>query len=119
MKEKFIYNDLVTFHKIVHNLIPISLPSTIVIGHSRTRSGTRNSDHLTYTVDGGTLINKQVLSHDFFIRCINTWNSLPLNLRENVSVIKFSSAVKSWSWNELSQSAGLRRAEHELTVEPD
>ena len=119
MKEKFIYNDLVTFHKIVHNLIPISLPSTIVIGHTRTRSGTRNSDNLTYSVNENISVNKQTFSHDFFIRCIKHWNSLPLTLRETVSIDKFGLVLKTCLWNRLTESAGQDRSGQDYSLQPD
>ena len=119
LKEKFIYNDLVTFHKIVHHLIPLSLPSTIIIGHSRTRSGTSNMDHLTYTIDENTSINKQVLSHDFFIRCLSKWNPLPLSVRKTSAVITFGSLLKTWLWSKLTQSFDNDLAEYDLPIEPD
>ena len=119
LKEKFIYNDIVTFHKIIHRLIPLSLPSTIVIGHSRTRSGTNNSDYLTYTVNDTTTINKQVLSQDFFIRCLNTWNSLPLSTREISTVSMFGTTLKTWLWDKLTQFTGNDFPEYDNQMEPD
>ena len=119
LKEKFTYTDLVTFHKIVHNCIPISLPSTIVVGHSRTRYATSNSDHLTYTLGENTLINKHVLGHDFFIRCLHDWNSLPLTLRESSSVNNFGLELKKWLWNRLTQLSGNGQVDQEYIREPD
>ena len=119
MKEKFTYNDIVTFHKIVHNLIPVSLPNSIVIGHSRTRSGTSNGDHLTYIVDENISINSQVLSHDFFIRCLNTWNLLPFSLRETTSITKFGSILTSWLWDRLTCQFDNYVDEHEYSIRPD
>ena len=69
MQQKFIYTDIVTFHKIVHNLIPVAIPDTIINNSGRTRS-TANDD-LSFMVNPNVRINKTVLRNDFFLRCVS------------------------------------------------
>ena len=48
VKQKFIYNDLMTFYKIVNNIIPVSLPTYIVLCRPE---GTRYTRHNAQIID--------------------------------------------------------------------
>ena len=80
LESKFIYSGLLLFHKIIHELIPITIPDEITTLSARTRS-TIQSSH-KYQIKGGSSINKMVLSNSFFMRSLSHWNRLPDECRQ-------------------------------------
>ena len=97
MQQKFIYTDIVTFHKIVHKLIPIAMPDSIINNSSRTRA-TANDD-LNFMVNPNVRINKTVLSNDFFFRCLSFWNWLPREIRSITNTKSFATSIKAILWD--------------------
>ena len=113
MKYKFMYTDLVLFHKIVHHLVPIDLPQYI-----ETRSITRssNSDTLSYSISSHIRNHKRIFQSNFFARCITPWNTLPFELRDSSNVVLFSSALKKCIWEYI---LGSPDNDHNYEIEPD
>ena len=97
MQQKFIYTDIVTFHKIVHKMIPVAMPDTIINNSSRTRS-TANDD-LSFMVNPNVRINKAALRNDFFLRCVSFWNWLPHEIRSVTNNKSFAKSVKTILWD--------------------
>ena len=56
-KYYFLMNDLVIFHKVTHNLIPVSLPKELIQNKSRTRCSNNN---LTYQLIESVSAPKQI-----------------------------------------------------------
>ena len=96
---KFALTDLITFHKVVHHLIPVSLPQYLT-----SRSNTRSCDSLTFCIDN-SIKNRtmNVFNSSFFPRTISPWNSLPFELRSEVCINKFLSGVKTFFWTKISE----------------
>ncbi len=100
LSQRFILNDLILFHKVVYNLIPIDIPNylTFFDGHSRLRSC--HLDKLSFV---SSLIpntsNSSKLEKSFFYRSHMIWNSVPLEIREIRSISEFRSKIETHLWN--------------------
>ena len=113
IKYKFIYTDMVLFHKIVHGLIPISLPQYI-----ETKSTTRasKSDPLSFKISNVIKHQKRIFQYSFFARCITPWNRLPFELRNSSSIAFFSCGLKQHIWYYVFD---LPDSENFNEIEPD
>ena len=82
LEYRFNIADLTLFHKIVHNLIPLSLPSYLNIFNNNSRLRSTHLDSQSYV---STLSSKSTSSNNlrksFFFRTHITWNSLPYEIR--------------------------------------
>ena len=107
LSSKFDLNDLLFFHKVVNDLVPISLPSYLSFyqGGSRLRSC-----HLDKLSVVSSLIpissyfsdrSNNPLSKSFFYRTHLLWNKLSLGLREIPSSSLFKSEITKYLWNTL------------------
>ena len=107
LSAKFDLNDLLFFHKVVNDLVPISLPSYLSFyqGGSRLRSC-----HLDKLSIVSSLIpfssqfsdrSNNPFSKSFFYRTHLLWNSLSLELREILSPSLFKLEVTKHLWNTL------------------
>ena len=112
MKYKFMFTDLVLFHKIVHHHVPIDLPQYI-----ETKSFTRssNSDTLSYSISSHIRNHKRIFQSNFFARCITPWNALRLDLRELSNVIQFSIGIKKHLWERVLRSPDI---DQNFEIEP-
>ena len=105
MSSRFNLNDLIIFHKIVYNLIPVTLPDylTFYNGNSRLRSS--HLDHLSLEC---SLLPRNSLStlleKSFFYRTHTVWNSLPLELREVNITTMFRTNLEKYLWKEVLES---------------
>ena len=86
---RFKLNDMIFFHKIVYNNIPINLPSylTFYNDNSRLRSTHLDSLSLVYTLP---IINTHGLDKSFFFRSHTAWNLLPYNIFDLRNATKLS-----------------------------
>ena len=112
MKSRFVLRDLTSFHGIINSTSPIPLPHYLHLhtGNSRLRSS--HLDHLSITSDINPRITVNYSSgsndpissslsqfaNSFFFRTMNTWNSLPLQVRQIASPNLFESAVSDFLW---------------------
>ena len=104
MKYKFLLSDLILFYKIVYNKVQIKLPDYVSrIEPQDVKRVTRSNvtiakgiDKLKYRCKVAPRINS--FSNSFFIRTLNQWNELPLDLREINNFDKFESALKEHLW---------------------
>ena len=84
MKVFFDINDLIYFHKIINNQIPLNLPKYIqpYTGQSRLRQS--KLDDMCYVCDYKSSSFPSCRSpfyKSFFYRVVHTWNSIPLSIR--------------------------------------
>ncbi len=99
MALKFDLNDLVLFHKIIHELIPVDLPGYLSFFNGQTRLRNTHLDRLSFITSlvpkgsSTALINKS-----FFYRVHSLWNSLPFVIREieSTSVFKNKLIIHMW-----------------------
>ena len=97
LESKFINSDLLLFHKIIHELIPITIPDEITTLSARTRS-TIQSSH-KYQIKSGISIKKMVLSNSFFMRSLSHWNRLPDECRQLQHHSAFREKVLKYLWS--------------------
>ena len=100
LSQRFVLNDLILFHKVVHRIIPTNVPSylTLFTGHSRLRSS--HLDELSYVssiIPSSSNANK--LEKSFFYRTHMIWNSVPLNIRKLGSISEFRSNLEAHLWS--------------------
>ena len=115
LAQKFVYNDMVMFYKIMNNLIPVSLPPYI-ISRSNTRSCTSGR---TLGIDSD-LVNqpiKNVFGRSFFPRCISTWNHLPMATKTSDNINVFITSVKAYLWDTITR--GFDNSFNSSDLEPD
>ncbi len=99
---KFTLNDLILFHKIVNSIIPIRLPEYLTFFNGNSRLRVCHHDKLSLVCSllprgpSNTLLDKS-----FFYRTHTVWNSLPLELREIVSLTDFRSKLETHLWDSL------------------
>ena len=104
MKYKFLLSDLTLFYKIVYNNVKIKLPNYVSrIEPQDIKRVTRSNSSIAKGIDGLKYKCKiapkiNAFSNSFFIRTLNQWNELPLNLREINNFDKFSLALKEYLW---------------------
>ena len=98
MAQKFVFNDMILFFKTINGLIPVALPSYVIL-RSNTRSSTNNG--ITFGIDSNIVQNpiKNVFGRSFFPRCISTWNSLAPELKSSENIDIFKAGIKSHLWN--------------------
>jgi hypothetical protein len=87
--------DLTLYYKCLHNLV--ALPGDIYFRSQSRVSQTRSGGNRLYV----SLITNNHYANNFFHRCLNSWNSLPLNIvnAESVSVFKrrlFTAELRSF-----------------------
>ena len=84
MKVFFDINDLIYFHKIINNQIPLNIPKYIqpYTGQSRLRQS--KLDDMRYVCDYNSSSFPSCRSpfcKSLFYRVVHTWNSIPLSIR--------------------------------------
>ena len=104
MRLKFLYNDLVLFYKIVNRLVPIDFPDSItLVNVEGTRLTRRNAAVLDLTdvtrYSCSISPNTDVLRNSFFLRTVRNWNSLPVNVRQSISITLFKSSLMKYMWS--------------------
>ena len=103
LKEKFLFTDLLTFFKIIHNNICITLPPYIRLVSPEDTRGLRSShlDPLCFKHDLGPC--KQSFSNSFFPRVFMAWNRLPLEIRLVEGFELFKLRLKEHLWTVLME----------------
>ena len=96
---KFIYSDIVFFHKIVSNSIPLSLPKEVTNLTCRTRSSSSITNG--FQIHKNTTINKKVFYNSFYVRTIPQWNRLPNEIKDIGDTNNFSKALIDFFWSEI------------------
>ena len=109
MRSKFLFTDLVLFHKIVYNLVNINFPDYIIQLNpslvTRTRqyaSVSDGDDLLKFRCTARNRIN--AFSHSFFPRNVEEWNSIPLHIRQIPDPKDFYIELKKFIWSNLGFS---------------
>ena len=79
LKLHFDLNDILLFHKIVYNLIPVTMPSYIIPYHGTSKLRSSHLDYMSYIFSDATLITLQRTNcsnkffKSFFYRTVYTW----------------------------------------------
>ena len=102
LQQHFDLNDLLFFHKIVYNIIPVSLPNYISPYDDVSRQRASHLDYMSFIINFNTALplDKVNCSNKFFksyfYRTVHTWNKLPLSIREIPSHVRFKLKVKDF-----------------------
>ena len=99
---KFDLNDLLLFHKIIHELVPVNLPSYLKLFDGQSRLRSSHLDRLSFVnsllpIGNSTLL----LNKSFFFRVHTLWNALPFEIREIESPSIFKARLVDHMWNTL------------------
>ena len=83
LAKRFDLNDLILLHKIIYNLIPLSLPDYLSFfdGNTRLRSCHLDTFSIVSSLQAKSL-NTNCLKKSFFYRTHTEWNAIPLEIRK-------------------------------------
>ena len=99
---RFDLNDLILFHKVVNNYIPLNLPPYLKLFDGETRLRSTHLDNLCYT---SNIIPKSstssLLNKSFFYRTHSLWNSIPLEIRSLGSIAVFRTRLETYFWQNI------------------
>ena len=103
MNMRFDLSDLVLFHKIVHQLIPMKIPEYIsrYTGSSRLRNSHLDSMSFIFNNAYPTRESRSKLYKCFYYRTIHTWNALDFNTRNTADIVEFKRVTKRHLWNKI------------------
>ena len=107
LSKKFDLNDLLYFHKVINDLVPVSLPSYLSFYDGSSRLRRCHLDHLSIVCSliprssQSSARSNSHLSKSFFYRTHLLWNILPLDLRTISSPIVFKSKLTKHLWHSL------------------
>ena len=92
--------DIVLFHKIVHELIPVKLPEYISRYNGTSRLRNMNLDSMSYIFNNAYHCNnsRSKLFKSFYYRTIHIWNSLEFNTRNTTDIVEFKRFAKRHLW---------------------
>ena len=99
---RFDLNDLILFHKVVNNYIPLSLPPYLKLFDGETRLRSTHLDNFCYT---SNIVPKSsspsLLNKSFFYRTHSLWNSIPLEIRSLGSIAVFRTRLETYFWQNI------------------
>ena len=113
LQQLFDLNDLLFFHKIVYNIIPVSLPNYISPYDGVSRQRASHLDHMSFVINFNTAVplHKVNCSNKFFksyfYRTLHARNKLPLSIREIPSHVRFKLKVKYFLWSQVMIDSDL------------
>ncbi len=103
ISKKFDLNDLILFHKVVNNFIPLQMPEYLTLFSGNTRLRSTHLDRLCFV---SSVLprnsNKGILEKSFFYRTHSLWNSLPLDIREITCPSIFKRRLIDHLWKQLA-----------------
>ena len=111
MKQHFLKYDLLLFFKIIHELVPITMPHEITKFNPRTRSNTNNL--YKYQLHENITNAKRFISNSFFVRTMTQWNRLPDDIRVIENFTSFESAVNDHLWREVTNLNPIPESDRE------
>ena len=103
MSMRFELGDLVLFHKIVHELIPMKLPEYILRYNGSSRLRNSNLDSMSFIFNNAyhTSNSRSKLYKSFYYRTIHIWNTLEFNTRNTAEIVEFKRATKRHLWDRI------------------
>ena len=107
LSKNFDLNDLLFFHKIINELVPVSLPSYLSFYEGGSRLRRCHLDRLSIVCSllprstQSSVRSNSHLSKSFFYRTHLLWNTLPFDLRTISSPTLFKSELIKHLWHSL------------------
>ena len=111
MLKFFDINDLVLFHKIIYERVPLSLPNFIhrYSGSGRLRQA--NLDSLSFVShvnsDHNNMSCRSPFYKTFYHKVLHVWNSLPYHIRSIPDTSYFKNKIKTYFWQELASNCSI------------
>ena len=98
----FALNDLVLFHKIVYELVPVKFPNYLSFFSGTTRLRSSHLDNLSIVSNlQPTRYNESYLRKSFYFRTHTEWNALPIEIRQILNPSSFKEATTKHFWNNI------------------
>ena len=110
MKQHFLKYDLLLFFKIIHELVPITMPHEITITLTKFNPRTRSNANNLYKYQ---LHENITNANSFFVRTMTQWNRLPDDIRVIESFTSFESAVNDHLWREVTNLNSIPDSDRE------
>ena len=103
--KRFELNDLVFFHKIVHEHLPLKMPHYIIRYNGTSRLRINRLDPLSYIFDTAYVNtnSRSTLYKSFLYRVSYLWNKLRFDIRNTVDKNAFKNLTKEHLWDEIIQ----------------
>jgi hypothetical protein len=99
LEQRFKLNDLILFHKVLHNFVLLTAPDYPSWYHGSGRLRRTHLDHKSLTCSLLPIFfTNHLLDNSFFFRCHCLWNSLPLEVRDITSPSTFKGMLVSHIW---------------------
>ena len=103
---KFRMNDLVIFHKVVYDNYVVKFPAYIMSANTNgpraatyfVRQTRQFNDNDTLKFKSSVAPRIDIFKNSFFIRTLDVWNRLPLNIRDIECVDTFKLKLKEHLW---------------------
>ena len=92
--------DMIMFHQVVYKTVPLSMPDYLTLYDGTSGLRITHLDHLSFishiqhNITGINNLNKS-----FFFRSHSTWNSLPIEIRNEKNPKKFENELETHFWN--------------------
>ena len=100
---RFDLNDLILFHKVVYELIPLKMPDYLKLFNNNSRLRSTHLDSLSFV---SSILprnsNQGILEKSFFYRAHSLWNHVPLEIREIPNPATFKINLVANFWKEVS-----------------
>ena len=107
----FDINDLVLFHKIIYERVPVSLPNFIQRYSGTGRLRQANLDSLSFVnhlnSDHINMSCRAPFYKSFYHKVLHTWNRLPYHIRSIPDTPNFKHKVKTYFWRELANNNSI------------
>ena len=102
LSKRFDFNDLILFHKVVYQDIPVELPNYLKFfdGSSRLRS-THLDDLCIVSQILPRASAPNLLKKSFFYRTHSLWNNLPYEIRSISSKNLFRASIEKFLWDQI------------------
>ena len=109
---KFFYkNDLVLFHKIIYEKVPLSLPNFIhrYSGSGRLRQADLDSLSFVSHVnsDHNNMSCRSPFYKTFYHKVLHVWNNLPYHIRSIPDTSNFKNKIKTYFGQELASNSSI------------
>ena len=117
ISKRFDINDLVLFHKVVYNRIPLVFPEYLSLYDGNTRLRSSHLDKLcfisTLTPRGSST---HLLDKSFFYRTHSLWNSIPLEIREIDDPTQFKNDITKYFWKQILEMIHINESSEDFLL---
>ena len=110
MYKKFLYVDILFFHRIVYKTVPVTIPSYLRVVSPQKLLPLRgnintieNNDTLIFACNIKSSTVKVKFENSFFYRTYKEWNLIPYSIRKIQNHVTFKAKLKEHMWEILGR----------------